>query len=151
MNSTYLCPPTYALISVSSSDSQPALIWWEKRQRQWQMLWVRGLSWNIIKETYVVLFRILRFPESVQCSKNEGPLLICSVFPPCWKMDMRVCKLVGHMCMSVCVCAVRKLCLLASPSFSQMPYARLFLLALKETRAGWKCVSLLYPQAYFSG
>lgn len=57
-----------------------------------------------------------------------------------------------RICESVrCVYVVRKLCLLASPSFSQMPYARLFLLALKETRAGWKCVSLLCPQAYSSG
>lgn len=46
---------------------------------------------------------------------------------------------------------VRKLCLLAAPSFSQMPYTRLFLLALKEKRAGWKCVRLLCPQGYSSG
>lgn len=47
------------------------------------------------------------------------------------------------------VSALRKPCLLASPSFSQMPYARLFLLALRETGAGWKCVSLRCPQASF--
>lgn len=34
------------------------------------------------------------------------------------------------------VCMVRKLCLLAAPSFSQMPYTRLFLLAKRNGLGG---------------
>lgn len=56
----------------------------------------------------------------------------------------------SHFCALFCIekiyaCVERKLCLSASPSFSLMPYTTLLLLALKETGAAWKCVSVLFP------
>lgn len=76
--------------------------------------------------------------------RNEGLVLFVQLSLHGKKKRMWIYKPVRH----VCVCGEKAVSISLAIIQSN---ARLFLLALKKTRAGWKYVSLLRPRAYSSG
>lgn len=136
LNSSHICPPTSRLICAPRSDAQPALIWSRHNFSSERSAKDRCSKSGGYRAGSSKIFLLNCGKPICRGGWGRGRTVLIFSRPAVMVKDgfVSLCRWE-----TFCVCVARNPCILAPPSFSQMPYARLFLLALGETGAGWKC------------